>query len=189
MSVEYALVLLAGAGAQHLYGVFRGRLWRSAWTVAMIGGLYHLCAQSMFSIHDPHTMPDGTSPPNLRGPYVYSHTTTNTLKLVQKLRDLAAFQKEVFSAQVINVDSGWPLPWYLRGIKNIGYQTTVPEKLDAPVIVVDASMANEALTKTSGKTYVSDIYGLRPGVNVMLKVEKSVWDAFVKSRGTEGAAP
>ncbi len=189
MSVEYALILLAGVGAQHLFGIFKGRVWRSACTIGMIAVIYHLCAQAMFSIHDPHTLPDGTSPPNLRGPYVYSHTTTTALKLMQKIRDLAEFQKGEFSAQVINVDSGWPMPWYLRDIKNIGYQTEVPEKLDASVIVVDTTMATAALSKIDGKEYDAEPYGLRQGVNVMLMVKKSVLEAFTKAKKDGGAPP
>jgi predicted membrane-bound mannosyltransferase len=189
MSVEYALVLLAGVGVQHLFGLFKSPLWRMICIVGMVGGLYNLCAQSMFSIHDPHILPDGTSPPNLRGPYVYSHTTTAAMKLVQRLRDLSVFQGKDFNAQVINVDSGWPLPWYLRDMKNIGYQTHVPETLTASVVVVDADLAAQAMGRANGKSYVSDIYTLRPGLNVMLEVEKGLWDAFIKSRSTEGTKP
>lgn len=186
MSVEYALVLLAGVGAQHLFGMFRGNAWKTVCTLGMIGGLYHLCDQAMFSIHDPHR---NIELPNMKGPYVYSHTTTTALKLVDKLRALADFQKDAFSAQVINVDNGWPLPWYLRDVKRIGYQSTIPDKVDAPVIVVDASLASAVQARAGSRVYEAEPYGLRQGVNVMLMVDKTVLDAFVKARRSEGAPP
>lgn len=175
LSVQHALILLAGVGAQTLLGVSRSLLWRFVWAVLMFGGVYHLCAQSMYTIRD-------RGQANLRGPYVYSHTTTSAIKLVQKLRDLAAFKKDGFSAQVINIDSGWPLPWYLRNLSSIGYQTQVPETLDAPVIVVDADLAASVQAKLKGKNYEPDFFGLRPGVNVVLLVEKGLADAFRESK-------
>lgn len=175
LSVQHALILLAGVGAQVLLGFSRRATWRFVWAVLMIGGVYHLCAQSMFTIRD-------RGQANLRGPYIYSHTTTNAMKLVQKLRALYEFKKEGFALQVINIDSGWPLPWYLRNIPAIGYQTQVPEVVDAPIIVVDADLATTVQTRLKGKTYESDIFGLRPGVNVVLLVEKSLADAFRASK-------
>lgn len=179
LSVQHVLILLAGVGAQCLLGFSRSFAWRLIWAVLMLGGLYHLCAQSMYTIRD-------RGQANLRGPYIYSHTTTNAMKLVQKLKELAAFKGEGFSAQVINIDSGWPLPWYLRNVPSIGYQTQVPETVDAPVIVVDADLATSVQSKLQGKSYESDIFGLRPGVNVVLLVEKSLADAY---RASKTAAP
>ena len=145
------------------------------WIALKFGGVYHLCAQSMFTIRD-------RGQANLRGPYIYSHTTTSTVKLVQKLRDLAAFKGEGFSAQVINIDSGWPLPWYLRNLHTIGYQMQVPEVIDAPVIVVDTDLAAAVQAKLKDKSYESDFFSLRTDVNVVLLVEKGLADAFRASK-------
>ena len=100
---------------------------------------------------------------------------------MQRLRELQRLKPVEFAAQVINVDSGWPLPWYLRDVKTIGYQTTLPANLDAPVIVVDADLAPEVHAKLAGKPYESDFYGVRPGVNVVLMVRKDWWDALPKA--------
>jgi uncharacterized protein (TIGR03663 family) len=179
LSVQHVLILLAGVGAQFLFGLSNGRIWKALCTLAMIAGLYHLCAQSMFTIRDRNRA-------NLRGPYVYSHTTSSAMQLVEKLRDLAAFQKDAFSAQVINADAGWPLPWYLRHQSKVGYQTTVPEKLDATVIVVDQALASEVRAKLRDKEFVSDVFGMRgPGTNVVLLVEKKLWDSFMAAKPRE----
>jgi hypothetical protein len=111
------------------------------------------------------------------------------MQLVEKLRDLAAFQKGDFSAQVITMDAGWPLPWYLRGQSKVGYQTTVPEGLDASVIVVDQAMAAEVRARLKDRQFVSDVYGMRgPGTNVVLLVEKGLWDAYTAAKAKDKAS-
>jgi uncharacterized protein (TIGR03663 family) len=176
LSVQHVLTLLAGVGAQFLFGLSSSRIWKSICTIAMVAGLYHLCAQSMFTIRD-------RGRANLRGPYVYSHTTPSAMQLVEKLRDLAKFEGDKFAAQVITVDSGWPLPWYLRKQSHVGYQTTVPEKLDADVIVVDQAFAADVRARLKDKQFVSDVFGMRgPGTNVVLLVEKKLWDAWSASK-------
>lgn len=172
LSVQHVLTLLAGVGAQFLYSWSSGRLWKSFCTILIIGGLYHLCAQSMMTIRDRNRA-------NLRGPYVYSHTTPSAMQLVDKLRDLARFQGDKFAAQVITQDSGWPLPWYLRKESKVGYQTSVPAKIDADIIVVDQGYAADVRAMLQGKEFVSDVFGMRgPGTNVVLMVEKKLWDAW-----------
>jgi uncharacterized protein (TIGR03663 family) len=174
LSVQYGLVLLAGVGGQVVVRLFKGKLWHLLCTGVFVAGIYHLCSQSMFSIRD-----RGVA--NLRGPYVYSHTATPVLKLVKKLRDLAAFKPEAFNAQVINAGQGWPLPWYLRDVPHVGYQGTLPTKLDASVIVIDYELVSKLDAKFGPEFYTRDldhIYNLRPGVKVWLLVEKGLWESF-----------
>jgi uncharacterized protein (TIGR03663 family) len=172
LSIQHAFILLAGVGVQFLYGLLRSKWWKVICTFILLGVLYHLCNQAMFSIRD-----RGLA--NLRGPYAYSHTTTSAVKLVTRLRELSDFAPDKFSAQIINKDNGWPLPWYLRQLNHVGYQTSMPETLTDPIIVVDSELAAIASAKLIGHEYVSDLFGLRPGVTVMLMVEKSLWDAFL----------
>jgi len=174
LSVQHALILLAGVGAQWVFAWSKWRTWKLLCTALLIAGFWHLCLQNMFTMND-------RGRANLRAPYVYSHTTDSAVKLVQRLRALQTLKPVEFAAQVINVDSGWPLPWYLRDVKTIGYQTTVPANLDAPVIVVDADLAPEVHAKLAGKPYESDFFGVRPGVNVVLMVQKDWWDELSKA--------
>ena len=173
LSVQHAYILLAGVGAQSLLAWSTWRLWKVLCTGLFISGLWNLCLQNKFTTND-------RGRANLRAPYVYSQTTDSAVKLVRRLRDLAELKPGEFAVQVINKDSGWPLPWYLRDLKNIGYQQAVPETLDVPVIVVDAEMAPDAHAKLAGKAYESDFFGVRPGVNVVLMVKKDWWDELQK---------
>jgi hypothetical protein len=80
--------------------------------------------------------------------------------------------------QVIQNENGWPLPWYLRDMKSVGYHTAMPETLQAPVVVVDTALEAEAREKMGGN-YESSLWGLRPGITLSLLVEKSLWEKFL----------
>lgn len=171
LGAQHALCLLAGAGAAVIWQWLSGRAPKTIAALLLAGGVYHLCLQTGLAIHEYRA--------DLRNPYVYSHTSTNIFQLAERIRELQKLRPGGLSVQVINLDSGWPLPWYLRDIPSIGYQTNVPATLDAPVIVADLNKKPEVETKLAGKTYESSIYGLRPGVMLNLFVEKKLWEEFM----------
>lgn len=179
LSVQHALILLAGAGAQALYSAATNRLARAALNVTLIAVIYHLCAQTMMTLND-------RGQANLNAPYVYSHTTPSAVQLVNKLRELSRVDEENFHVEFVNRDSGWPFPWYLRDLNDkIHYQTTMPQTLSAPVVVVDWELQGEAQSLLGDREYHPGIYGLRPGVNLSLMVEKSLWDRYQAARKLE----
>ena len=182
LSVQWALTLLAGVGAHSLYRAINAGPYRFLIGLALTAGLYHLCMQTKRATYDPVAARHRIDSANLNSPYVYTHTSESAMKLMSWLRQLAALDPKAFSAQVINVDSGWPLPWYLRDLPTIGYQTKVPNTLSSPVIVVDDSQAAAAQAKLGTKAYESDSFSLRPGVNVTLLVEKNLWDRLLAAK-------
>jgi uncharacterized protein (TIGR03663 family) len=167
LSAQHALTLLAGAGAAWLWTMMSGGVARLLYKLALGAGIYFLCAQSKFATHEYRA--------DQRNPYAYSHTTTDLLRLVGDVRRLAIESGEGFQAQVINRDSGWPLPWYWRALPHIGYQAQVPPSVQAPVIIVDVDQVPMLKTVLGSKAdeYVeSGPYGLRPGVYLSLLVRK-----------------
>jgi uncharacterized protein (TIGR03663 family) len=165
LSAQYSLTLLAGAGAGWIWTWLDRRISRFFYKIAIGVGIYFLCGQSKFATDEYRA--------DQRNPYVYSHTTTDLLRLVAEVKKIAAEKGPTFSAQVINHDSGWPLPWYWRALPKIGYQMTPPEKLDAPLIIVDADQAPIVKARLEGRDYVErGPYGLRPGHYLSLFVEK-----------------
>ena len=165
LSAQYSLTLLAGAGAGWIWTWLDRRISRFFYKIATGVGIYFLCGQSKFATDEYRA--------DQRNPYVYSHTTTDLLRLVAEVKKIAAEKGPTFSAQVINHDSGWPLPWYWRALPKIGYQMTPPEKLDAPLIIVDADQAPIVKARLEGRDYVErGPYGLRPGHYLSLFVEK-----------------
>jgi uncharacterized protein (TIGR03663 family) len=167
LSAQHSLTLLAGAGAGWLWTIFTGRISHLLFTVAISSGLWFSCWQTKF-VNDEYRA-------DQRNPYAYSHTTTDLLRLVNEVKTIAADRGESFSAQVINRDSGWPLPWYWRTLTKIGYQMEVPSQLTSPVIIVEAEQLTQlktALGDRAASYSESGPYGLRPGVYLTLLVQK-----------------
>lgn len=172
---QHALILLAGAGVAGLWSAIPIRFIRMLLGIGLALGVWHLCRETMLSIHEYRA--------DSRNPYVYSHTTVNAMQLVDRIRELEATQPEGFGVQVINVDSGWPLPWYLRDMKDVGYQTQVPAQLHTPVIVADIDQEALVQQRLDGREFQNaGIYSLRSGMNVVLFVQKGLWDAFMSTR-------
>jgi hypothetical protein len=75
----------------------------------------------------------------------------------------------------------WPLPWYLRRMKRVGYWTNASDAgpLDRmPFIIVSADFAG-SVEAVLGDRYVSEYYGLRPGVPLTAFIERGLWDRFL----------
>jgi predicted membrane-bound mannosyltransferase len=56
----------------------------------------------------------------------------------------------------------WPLPWYFRGLKRVGYWTRPPQDCDAALVVASADLADAVRSRLHGAYSVSYL-GLRPG--------------------------
>lgn len=170
LSAQHALTLLAGVGAAAISGAISEKFWRLVFRIAIGLGLYHLIVQTSRAIHQYSA--------DSRNPYVYSHTSTNLMRLRPVLRELQKIAPDDnFNVLVINRDSGWPLPWYWRDIKSVHYTNTVPDKIDARVIIAEPEMKSAIESKFEGRSYhQQDLYGLRPGVFLNLWIEQSLMD-------------
>lgn len=183
LSAQHALTLLAGVGAAAIAGSLTGSFSRLVFKIAFGLGLYHLLSQTNHAIH--------LYAADSRNPYVYSHTSTNLLRLLPQVRELQkTAPDDAFNVLVINRDAGWPLPWYWRDIKSVHYTNTIPETIDARVIIAEPEMKAALETKFAGKTYTKpDLFGLRPGVMLNLWIEQSLWDRHSLRKQQEAAKP
>lgn len=84
-------------------------------------------------------------------PYVYAHSTADVLKVAERIEEVskahpAGYEMVVF---VVCPDGDyWPLPWYLRSFKNVGWFNDVNEiKSPAPVVIASAQLEAELITK------------------------------------------
>ena len=125
-----------------------------------------------------------------RNPYVYVQTTPDFLRLVDRVKDVAATHADGTRMPVMVVAGPyeqWPLPWYLRRFGKVGYwprAENVASLAGAPIIV--ASQENTpALTTMTGDSYVSEFYGLRPGVLLTLYIERGAWQRLLASKGSK----
>jgi uncharacterized protein (TIGR03663 family) len=183
LSAQHALTLLAGVGAAAISSALTGSISRIVFRVAFALGMYHLLSQTNHAIH--------LYAADSRNPYVYSHTSTNLLRLLPQVRELQkTAPDDAFNVLVINRDAGWPLPWYWRDIRSVHYTNTIPETIDARIIIAEPEMKAALEAKFAGKTYTKpDLFGLRPGVMLNLWIEQSLWDRHSLRKQQEAAKP
>ncbi len=115
-------------------------------------------------------------------PYVYVHTRRETLQLVAALDRLAALagtDKQTTIA-IASLDY-WPLPWYLRDYKRVGFHGRIGSYTDEIVIGKEGTDENgrnleELLREALGPNYIriGPSYTLRPGVNLVLYVRREL---------------
>jgi predicted membrane-bound mannosyltransferase len=111
-----------------------------------------------------------------RNPYVYAHTGTDAMELVASIEKAAESAQgfDTFIAIAVPTPDTWPLPWYLRKYKNVGYWTHVdqiPEGLE-PVVIVAAADQGDVADERFGKDKQANFYGIRPGTLLNLFVPK-----------------
>ncbi|MCL4813610.1 MAG: TIGR03663 family protein [Vicinamibacteraceae bacterium] len=169
------LIAVAGTGVSRLVGAARSPAWRVAIAAAVVLASAHLGWQawraSITYAADP------------RNPYVYAQTVPDAVRMAGRIRALAAQHPDGDDMRVSVVappDQQWPLPWYLRTMPHVGYWIAPGQAaaLEAPV-VVSALAHTDALDSALGDRYVSEFYGLRPGVLLTLYVERGLWDRFM----------
>lgn len=118
-------------------------------------------------------------------PYVYSHTKRETHDLVRELARLAerSGRGEALGVMIASPEY-WPLPWYLRDYKGVGYAGSIYPSYDPATtqVVIGRESANpsedqvEKLQTTLGAEYVrvNGVYPLRPGVDLVLFVRRDL---------------
>ncbi|HWS53662.1 MAG TPA: flippase activity-associated protein Agl23 [Pyrinomonadaceae bacterium] len=115
---------------------------------------------------------------NDRYPYVYSHTQRELLDLIAEVERLAEREGRGREAGVsVASPEYWPLPWYWRDYKAVGYHGSVSARYDAqatPIVIGRASDNSsedqvDKLRAALGPDYQQvGTYALRPGVRLAL---------------------
>ena len=107
-------------------------------------------------------------PADPRNPYVYAHTGTDALNLVAAVKAAAAKAKGADTpiAVAAPTPDTWPLPWYFRGFRQVGYWTSVAEIPAAfePAVVIAAANQGDQADERFGKGKRASFFGIRPGV-------------------------
>jgi hypothetical protein len=173
------VVLLAGSGVGALLARVRKGLLCPVLMVVLAAAAWQLAAQDYRA--------NSRYPADPRNPWAYAHTSPDFLRLATRVHELAACHPDKRS-MLIKVVAGpyeqWPFPWYARNLARVGYWSHAADAapLDsAPVLI--ASQENAASVDAAlGDRYVSEFYGLRPGVLLTLYVERSLWERFLESR-------
>jgi uncharacterized protein (TIGR03663 family) len=172
-------ILLAGHGTVFVFKASKKPLFRTAVILVIGSGLIHLGVQS-YRANIPFCA-------DSRNPYVYAQTSTGFMHLVKRISDLALVHpdKDQMLIKVITQpDEAWPLPWYLRSFKRVGYWQEAEEAgevADIPLIIssVDKTIQLQPALEVN---HTLEHYELRPGVLLVLYTERSLWDIFLKKQ-------
>lgn len=171
LSFWHGMILLAGVGASVLLRSIARPIPRLALTVLLLTGAGQLGWQAwQVSIHF------ATATGN---PYTYAQTSPDVLNLVKRVESLAEASPDDRNMviKVMSPESVWPLPWYLREFKQVGWWDELPPDPFAPVMIVSANL-HAALDEK--KTHLMiHYYELRPNVFLELYVELDLWKAYL----------
>jgi uncharacterized protein (TIGR03663 family) len=170
------MILLAGVGAAALIENFRSRSVK----IGMVALVLALAAQLSWQSWRASFVYSS----DRRNPYVYAQTVPDILNLVQRADGLARVSPGGFETilKVIAPQSDyWPLPWYLRRFKNIGWYENLPDEPLAPVMIVAANLAAQLDEQSERKWIMAGITELRPGKFFELYVELELWKKYVET--------
>ena len=168
LSFWQGIILLAGVGAAVLIGSTKPGLARAALTALLVAGAGHLAWQSW--------QLGTTYAADRRNPYVYAQTSADISKLVRRVEELVEVAPQGHNTliKVICPEADyWPLPYYLRDCKQIGWWDALPPDPFAPLMIVSAQL-HAALEEKKTHLMVG-YFELRPQVFLELYVEKSLW--------------
>ena len=175
----HGLILLAGFGLVTLFKLAPSLRLRLVIAMLLGAGSVHLGLQAMRTnfvfFADP------------RNPYVYAHSVPDIKRLAKRIGTVAALHpaRRDMLVKIISPDY-WPLPWYLRRFRQVGYWSEMPEAADAPVIVTSPALQDKMRVRLRD-AYQEEYYGLRPDILLVVYIRQDLWRALIASRS--GVAP
>jgi uncharacterized protein (TIGR03663 family) len=172
----HGMILLAGIGAATLVELSALRSARLAVSLLLLAGIGQLTWQSWRASY--------VYAADRRNPYVYAQTLPDVLRLVDKVKALSKLHPDgpqmVVKVMVPESDY-WPLPWYWRGLRRVGWWGQIPSDPYAPVMIVGARF-RAALDEKSDKRWLMVGYTeLRPKAFLELYVQYDLWEKYVQS--------
>ncbi len=173
------VVALAGFGGARLVGLTRSRTARALLALVLLTACGRLAFQTWLA--------NFRYPADPRNPYVYAQTSPDFLRLVTRVTGVSAVhpdRERMLVAVVAGPYEQWPLPWSLRRMERVGYWTSVAAvgPLDRMPFIVAGPDFSDAVAKSLGDRYVSEYYGLRPGVLLTVFIERGLWGRYLADR-------
>ncbi len=184
----HGLILLAGVGIMTLVAWIRRPVSRRVVVAIVAVAAAHLGLQAYRGSFTYHS--------DSRNPYVYAHPTTEVLTAVRTIEAFARSSGLGYEMPIQVACTGndyWPLPWYLRAFPQVGWYSTLPERI-GPVILISPDLENGLADALYVRTppedrrmYVSllrDPYYIwfRPGVKLLGFVRKDWSDSYRNSK-------
>ncbi len=165
-------IMLAGVGAVKLVVDLRFRILQIACIAVLAYSFHGLARQMRLSSFLYHA--------DERNPAVYSHTSTNAVRLADQVRDVVTLAPDgkYTSIKVISPEY-WPMPWYWRDLARVGYWFELPANPRAPIVVTTPFFAEQIRPMLEGE-YFETIAGLRPNFFLQVFIKQELWDRYVE---------
>ncbi len=115
---------------------------------------------AVFSLGQQTRLTSFLRPADGRNPWAYVHSSSDVLKI----RPLAEAARAARPGEPIRVISEeyWPLPWYLRGLPDVGYWTEAPADCGGALVIASVAQADTVRARL-GRPARESFVGLRPG--------------------------
>ena len=176
----HGILLLAGIGVTSLIRFARWRPLQTILVLMFLTGAAFMARQSYYGNYVYYA--------DARNPYVYAHPSKAVERIFERIEDIARISGEGYQMHIniIRPDGDyWPLPWYLRAYKRVGYWHRIPDNADASVILVSPGL-HEQVAAHLRSQYMVEFQALRPGILLNAYIRQDLWDAFIKTRSGTG---
>jgi len=166
LGLLHGMILLAGIGGAVFVRVSPTYVLKVAAISVVLAAVGHLCWQaqraSFVAYEDP------------KNPYVYAHSTSDVRLLADRAKKIADVHQagSDMHIQVICPDHDhWPMPWYLREFRRVGWFGEVPRGPAAPLIITQPEMEEAVL----GYVYIAQPPGQRHLMQLLQKEGDTDW--------------
>ncbi|HYE72066.1 MAG TPA: flippase activity-associated protein Agl23 [Blastocatellia bacterium] len=185
LSMFIPMAMLTGYAIQEVYSLLRSGVLRVVWIAAVLLAAIP-CARMAWDVnlklYDDNNNTRGyfksigerlklRAYSDTQYGYVYAQTDRNILDLVKVVNDVADKQLDPNLSIHIASPEYWPLPWYFRNYQIVGFGTVPGENFSLPVLISSITQEPE-ISAQFADSYTSDIYTLRPGVQLVLFVKR-----------------
>lgn len=117
-----------------------------------------------------------------RNPFAYVPTRNEIETLPPFLENLRLAAPSISQQPIAVIGSNyWPLPWYLRDFKEIGYWPEPPSDLESHPLVFAMPETMNAVADRLTETHVAIPRGLRAGIPIEMFIRKDVWKLWMKN--------
>ncbi len=158
LSMLLPFALTGGYAVNELYRIRSQRIFALAALLLALG----VCAYQTYELNFVHYDDDTYA-------YVYAHTKREYLDLINEVNRLAE-RAGTKDETPINVAAPeyWPMPWYLRDFKHVGYQPHVNAMTSDAVIIASVKQQAEMEATLGARYRLVATYPMRPGVTLVL---------------------
>ena len=171
----HGLILLAGVGAVALLQFWRRKAVKIGFAIVLAFASINLGWQAWRASYI--FVADG------RNPYVYAQTVPDILRLIHKVEAVAKVDpqgREMLLKVAAPAGDYWPLPWYLRQFKKVGWWNALPPDPYAPIVIVGSKLDASLDDKSNKGWLMVGLFELRPKTFFELYVQADLWRRYVE---------